>query len=86
MVKTGACYLQKAYTIEKTKSLFQLHQKEHLFLNIDWVQADIIDVPSLEIAFENVDYVYHCAALISYDPKDEDSTYEKQILKALPTL
>ena len=59
-------------SIEKTKSLFKLYQKEHLFPKIDWVQADITAVPSLEIAFKNVDYVYHCAGLISYNPDDED--------------
>ena len=26
--------------IEKTKSLFKLYQKEHLFPNIEWLQAD----------------------------------------------
>lgn len=61
-----------ADSIEKTKSLFQLYQKEHLFSKIDWVQADIIDVPSLEKAFQDIDYVYHCAGLISYDPNDEE--------------
>lgn len=59
-------------SIEKTKSLFQLYQKEHLFSRIEWIQADIIDVPSLETAFQNVEYVYHCAGLISYDPNDEN--------------
>ncbi|MEO5776714.1 MAG: NAD-dependent epimerase/dehydratase family protein [Flavobacterium sp.] len=58
--------------IEKTKSLFQLYQKEHLFSRIDWVQADVIDVFSLTTAFRDIDYVYHCAGLISYDPNDED--------------
>ncbi|WP_284652707.1 NAD-dependent epimerase/dehydratase family protein [Flavobacterium terrisoli] len=59
-------------SIEKTKSLFQLCHKEALFSKIEWVKADIIDIPSLEIAFQNIDYVYHCAGFISYDPKDED--------------
>lgn len=58
--------------IEKTKSLFKRYQKEHLFSNIEWLQADIIDVPSLEIAFKNINYVYHCAGFISYDPNDEN--------------
>lgn len=58
--------------IKKTKSLFQLYQKEELFSKIEWIQADIIDVPSLESAFQNIDYVYHCAGLISYDPNDEN--------------
>ena len=59
-------------TIKKTKSLFSLYKKEVLFEKIEWVKADIIDVPSLEKAFENIDYVYHCAALISFNPKEED--------------
>ncbi|MGL2962355.1 NAD-dependent epimerase/dehydratase family protein [Flavobacterium sp. RSB2_4_14] len=58
-------------TTEKTKSLFKLHQKEVLFQKIDWVKADILDIPSLEIAFENITTVYHCAAHISFDPKEE---------------
>ena len=63
---------RKLESIQKTKNLFSLYKKETLFEKIDWIQADIIDVTSLEIAFENVEYVYHCAALISFDPKDED--------------
>ncbi len=59
-------------TIQKTKSLFALYKKEALFQKIEWVKADITDIPSLEIAFKNIEYVYHCAALISFDPKDED--------------
>lgn len=63
---------RESTSIEKTKSLFKLYRKEQLFSLIDWVQADIIDVPSLEKPFINVDTVYHCAGLISYDPKDEN--------------
>ena len=66
-------------SIQKTKNLFSLYQKEALFEKIDWIQADIIDVPSLEMAFENVEYVYHCAALISFDPKDEDALRKTNI-------
>jgi nucleoside-diphosphate-sugar epimerase len=59
-------------TIARTKSLFRLHQKEELFFKVDWVQADILDVPSLERAFKNITHVYHCAGFISFDPKDEN--------------
>ncbi|MGG7036578.1 MAG: NAD-dependent epimerase/dehydratase family protein [Flavobacterium sp.] len=58
-------------SIEKTKSLFRLYQKENFFSKIEWIQGDVTDIPSLENAFENIDYVYHCAGLISYDPNDE---------------
>lgn len=57
--------------IEKTKSVFQLYNKESLINSIEWVKADITDVPSLDSAFQNIEFVYHCAALISFDPKEE---------------
>ncbi|MBS7231781.1 NAD-dependent epimerase/dehydratase family protein [Flavobacterium psychroterrae] len=58
--------------IKKTKSVFELYKKEDLFEKINWLEADILDVPSLEIAFIDIQYVYHSAALISFDPKDEE--------------
>jgi len=48
------------YTTEVTK----------LFQKIKWVEADITDVYALEMAFENITSVYHCAAMISFNPKD----------------
>jgi nucleoside-diphosphate-sugar epimerase len=59
--------------------VFEYYQKTELFGKIDWIQADILDVPSLEIAFENVATVYHCAALISFDPKDEEKLRKTNI-------
>lgn len=59
--------------IQKAKSIFELYKKEALFEKIEWLEADILDVPSLETAFIDIDYVYHCAALISFDPKDEEA-------------
>ena len=69
--KVRAIYRSVA-SLEKTKSLFSMYKKEAFFEQIEWIQADITEVPSLEIAFQNTDTVYHCAALISFDPKDED--------------
>lgn len=58
-------------SIKKTKAFFALNNQAKLFLKIEWVKADLIDVPALEVAFKDVDYVYHCAALVSFEPKDE---------------
>ena len=58
--------------IEKVKNVFAFHNQTSLFDKINWVKGDINDIPSLEIAFEKVTHVYHCAALISFDPSDED--------------
>jgi len=38
---------------------------------IDWVVADINDLSALEEAFEGVSAVYHCAALVSFNPRDK---------------
>ncbi len=55
----------------KTKTLFELYKKEDLFPQIEWIQADINDVPALEKAFDNIGYVYHCAAYVSLSSADE---------------
>ncbi len=58
---------------QNVKSVFEYYDKLALFEKINWCQADILDVPSLEIAFKEVDFAYHCAALISFDPKEEEA-------------
>lgn len=58
--------------IQKTKSLFALYDKKPFFDSIQWVEADVLDIPSLEHAFLGITKVYHCAAIISFDPKDEN--------------
>jgi dihydroflavonol-4-reductase len=58
-------------TIAKTKSLFGHYGKAALFDSIAWVQGDVIDIPTLEDAFAGITHVYHCAAHISFDPRDE---------------
>jgi dihydroflavonol-4-reductase len=69
--KVRAIYRNLGST-QKTKSLFSLYKKESLYETIQWIEADIIDIPSLENAFKEIDQVYHCAAIISFDPKEED--------------
>ena len=69
--ETVRAIYRNSNTIKKTKSLFEHAQKKGLFEKIEWMEADILDVPSLEIAFQNIRFVYHCAAVISFDPKDE---------------
>jgi dihydroflavonol-4-reductase len=36
--------------------------------NIRWVEADILDLATLEDLFEGITQVYHCAALVSFNP------------------
>ena len=55
--------------VEKVFSYYTQNAPD-LFNKIEWLLADINDIPALEIAFKNVEYVYHAAALISFDPNN----------------
>ena len=44
-----------------------------LYKRIDWIEADVTDVESLLHAMDGVDYVYHTAAYVSFDPKDRNA-------------
>ncbi|WP_264618919.1 NAD-dependent epimerase/dehydratase family protein [Flavobacterium sp. 7A] len=69
--KVRATYRNKK-GITKTKNLFSYYKKEALFNNIEWKQADITKITQLEEAFIGIEYVYHCAGLISFQPSDEN--------------
>ena len=60
----------------KVKEVFSYYtskeKAKEFFNHIDWIEADITDVPTLENAFFNITKVYHCAAIISFDPSKDD--------------
>ena len=49
---------------------FNSDNAEELLKRIEWVNGDVCDIFSLEDALEGIDYVYHCAAMVSFAPKD----------------
>ena len=56
--------------VKEVEAFFAFAKAEKQFKTIDWIQADITDIPLLELAFKGITHVYHCAALISFDPYD----------------
>lgn len=63
---------RKKSNLKSVEKVFRYYTKNAttLFQKIDWVEADLNDIPALETAFKNIDYVYHAAAFISFDPKN----------------
>ncbi|WP_339659392.1 SDR family oxidoreductase [uncultured Polaribacter sp.] len=60
-----------ASSLEKVKNVFSYYTDDTTLLDkIEWFLADITDVPAMIPAFTNVKHVYHCAAFISFNPKD----------------
>lgn len=64
-------------SLQKAKQIFAYYKLSANFFNqIEWIQADILDVKDLEEAVEDCSVVYHCAAMISFHPKDAKLMYE----------
>lgn len=55
---------------EYVKKVFSYYSVdvESFFNKITWVQGNITDIPFLEEIMSDVSEVYHCAALVSFDP------------------
>lgn len=59
--------------LELVKRVFGYYTKEvePLFSKIVWKQADLVDISSLQDVFQApIQYIYHCAAMISFQRKD----------------
>lgn len=52
------------------EKVFAYYQKSDLLNHIEWIEGDILDIPSLEIAINGCTQVYHAAALVSFAPKE----------------
>ncbi|MEY8849984.1 NAD-dependent epimerase/dehydratase family protein [Psychroserpens sp. XS_ASV72] len=67
--KVRAIY-RRSHTLERVQHVFSYYTDNHesLFNKIEWVEADLNNVPALQEAFIGIDYVYHCAAFVSFEP------------------
>ena len=68
--KTVRAIYRRPHKLETVKKVFSYYSDNFktLYNKIEWVKADLNDVPALEEAFRNVSYVYHCAAFVSFEP------------------
>jgi len=62
---------RKNSNLKRVEKVFNYYSSEgsRLFQKIEWLIADINDIPSLETAFQGITHVYHAAALITFNPK-----------------
>jgi dihydroflavonol-4-reductase len=58
---------KKPYETRKLFNCFSIENK-HLIDQVEWIEGDVLDPFSLQQAMQGVDYVYHCAAFISFNP------------------
>jgi dihydroflavonol-4-reductase len=62
-------------------NVFNAHSKEDvaLFEKIEWVEGDVLDIYSLIEAMDGINHLYHCAALVSFDPRDKDKMWKVNV-------
>jgi nucleoside-diphosphate-sugar epimerase len=46
---------------------------------IQWIKGDILDIIALEEATQNVEEVYHCAAIVSFNPRFVDQMFKTNV-------
>lgn len=63
---------KKKFEIVKRIFTYYSNEAEIFFNKIDWVEANLNEIPSLIEAFKNVTHVYHCAAYVSFEPDKFD--------------
>jgi nucleoside-diphosphate-sugar epimerase len=70
--KSVKAIYQKTSDVRAVKNVFSYYGSdfEILFDKIIWIEVGLNDIPNLEIAFKDITYVYHCAALVSFNPSD----------------
>lgn len=68
-------------SVDFVRKIFSLYAStiDDLFNNIEWVDADLLDYPTLLEATKDIETVYHTAAIVSFNPNDAISISETNI-------
>ncbi len=53
--------------------------KDPRFRKVEWVEGDILDVSLLDEAMQGVDQVYHCAAMVSFNPRMKEQLFKVNV-------
>lgn len=67
--------------VEETMALFSYYfdKPEEVYSRVNWVIGDVLDENSLSQYVKNVDAVYHCAAVVSFNGKDKNVLIETNV-------
>lgn len=57
--------------IKRLFTWYDVDRGEELFNRIQWTEGDLMDIVSLQEAVAGVEYIYHCAAIVSFMPDDK---------------
>ena len=61
---------RKRSSLTVIKNIFSHYKKTDLLQSIEWIEGDLLDLFSLQEGINGCNTVIHCAAIVSFNPKD----------------
>ncbi|WP_326982769.1 NAD-dependent epimerase/dehydratase family protein [Chryseobacterium sp. MYb264] len=79
--KTVRASKRPTSNLDDVKHSYQFYTEnpDEFFSKIEWIDVDFDDIQSLQDALKGVDEVYHCAAKVGFNPKDDKEIYHTNI-------
>lgn len=70
-------YTVKAIRRESSKPPFFIPNA--ILEKVEWIEGDILDVVFLEEAIQDIDTIIHCAAVVSFSPRNRHEMYQVNV-------
>ena len=72
---------RKSSNLEEVKDSYRFYtdQPDFYFDKIQWIDTDFESIESLQESLKGVDEVYHCAAKVSFNPRDDKELFKTNI-------
>lgn len=64
---------------KQVKALYHTNHADINHQNLTWQQGDILDIIDLEEIFSGIKQVYHCAAIVSFNPNDKQLLHKTNV-------
>jgi len=71
--------LEAGYSVRALKRENSNTSKLDQYDNLEWFQAEIEDLPALIKAFDGIEFVVHCAAVVSFHQQDKQRMLEVNV-------
>jgi nucleoside-diphosphate-sugar epimerase len=72
LVSTG----HRVRAIRRASSKLPFYIPEDILSQVEWVEADVLDLDALDIAMDGVDSIIHAAAIVSFQKRHREEMYK----------
>lgn len=65
--------------LDRGEKVIALYHKKPILIQhplLQHIQGTVLDIPLLEKVMDGIDKVYHCAALVSFDPREDENLFK----------